>query len=357
LGTGIVLPAFLLVTPTNLSFGLVLTGTQAHAVFTVTNAGSLALTGSVALAGGAFALDVSAFVLPGFGWTNLVVRFSSTQVGLQLGEAVFESNGGNVSPPLSGEGTADLDPWVRLNAASYSGAEGALVKVKVLRRGRAAGRVSVPYFLKSARALAGYDYIDQSGTLTWESGDMAPKVLKIYLILNSKSEPDEGFNIKLGTPVGATLGVPATARITIQGLSEPVSALGATALKGGGAGAWSTSPLAPWRVEGSGLVAGGRGPAMSGLVGPGRISWLRTELEGPGTLAFDWSLAGHEPDVLLFLDQGIVSRRLEAGSAGSREVLFLGAGRHVVQWALAAGSAAEAGAALLDQVVWVPESR
>lgn len=364
-------PALLQVTPAGLDFGIVATGLTAQAGFTVTNAGGLALTGSMAVAYGPFTLSAVSYSVPGYGWTNVTVYFSPSVLGLSTGSVLFAGNGGALDYPLSGVGTSPAAVTViRLGAAAYSGAEGGKVKIKVLREGGSAGTVSVHYLTQNGTALAGSDYTAKAGTLTWLDGDAAAKVVTIAIRLDALVELKEQFKLKLNLPTGAILGTPALAKISIVPAvvkaAAPLAAAGSPAPVGqaGGAAslaealdaaglAWLTSPQAPWLAE-SAVTADGIAAARSGAAAAGQVSWLQTRVDGPGTLAFAWALAGTTAEAGLFLENGKVLGRIGAGEAWLPEAVALGNGPHILEWVYVGGTTPEAGALYVDKVLWVP---
>src|SRR5439155_1504013 len=92
------------VTPASQDFGSVAVGSSADQTFTVQNTGGRTLTGSAStsapysvISGGSFSLGAGAS-------QSVVVRFSPTATGSFTGNVSFTSNGGNVSPVVSGTG-------------------------------------------------------------------------------------------------------------------------------------------------------------------------------------------------------------------------------------------------------------
>jgi len=100
-------PAQLAVSPAILNFGVLAVGSNVQASFVVTNRGGQALTGGAAsLNTGPFSiLSGTPFSLPGFGTTNLLLRFAPTNAASFANNATFTSgNGGNVTNQLVGLG-------------------------------------------------------------------------------------------------------------------------------------------------------------------------------------------------------------------------------------------------------------
>ena len=97
-------PPALSVIPASLDFGTVSVGSSADKAFVVTNTGGGILTGSVSasapfsiISGGSFSLTLGTS-------QTVVVRFSPTATGTSAGNVTFTSNGGNVSPLVTGTG-------------------------------------------------------------------------------------------------------------------------------------------------------------------------------------------------------------------------------------------------------------
>ena len=108
-GTGL-MPAQLVVMPTSYNFGAVGTGTTAQVVFSVTNAGGAALSGTASV-GAPFAIvSGSPFNLPGYGTTNLAVSFTPAAVGSFTNDLIFTSNGGGSTNRLTGTGISGQGP-------------------------------------------------------------------------------------------------------------------------------------------------------------------------------------------------------------------------------------------------------
>lgn len=60
------------------------------------------------------------------------------------------------------------------------------------------------------------DFIDTRGTLTWAAGDAAAKTFSVAIVDDSYTEGAEDFRVALGDPVGADLGDPSKATVTIN---------------------------------------------------------------------------------------------------------------------------------------------
>jgi PKD repeat protein len=112
----------LAISPGSLNFGTVAVGTNAQANFVLTNLGGSTLSNGVAvLSPGPFTLlSGTPFSLPGFGSTNLVVRFSPASAGSFTNSVVVTSDGGNSSNTVAGVGA--ISPAANFIANPTSGA-------------------------------------------------------------------------------------------------------------------------------------------------------------------------------------------------------------------------------------------
>jgi len=120
-GSGLT-PAQLSVLPSSINFGIVAVGDNVQASFTITNLGGAALTNGVATSsGGPFSiLSGTPFNLPGFGTTNLVIRFAPVVAANFSNVITFTTaNDGNATNPVFGVG-ADL-PVAGFTATPTSG--------------------------------------------------------------------------------------------------------------------------------------------------------------------------------------------------------------------------------------------
>lgn len=109
------------------------------------------------------------------------------------------------------------------SAAAFEAEETAgSATITVQRTGGTGGAVSVAYATSGGTAVAGGDYTAASGTLSWGTGDGAPKTFGVPLTDDSDLEGDESVNLALSSPGGgAALGSPATAVLTIHDDETP----------------------------------------------------------------------------------------------------------------------------------------
>ena len=137
------------VNPLALDFGAVTTGSSATRTFTIGNAGTATLTGTVAAASGTsaeYAFTPSTFSVAAGGSTTVTVTYSPTGVGVEAGSLTVASNDplqATIPVALTGSGVAAATPHLALQPASLDlggvtvGASGAL-PVQVQNTGAAA---------------------------------------------------------------------------------------------------------------------------------------------------------------------------------------------------------------------------
>ena len=105
---------------------------------------------------------------------------------------------------------------VQFSLAAYSVAEnGVSATITATRTGGSFGAASVDYATSDGSATAGSDYTASSGTLSWVDGDATSKTFVVLITDDSTYEGDETVNLSLTNAVGASLGTPNTAVLTI----------------------------------------------------------------------------------------------------------------------------------------------
>ena len=92
---------------------------------------------------------------------------------------------------------------------------GVQTTITVTRTGGSLGAASVDYATADGSATAGEDYIATSGTLNWVDGDATSKTFVVLITDDTTYEGDETVNLSLSNAVGASLGTPNTAVLTI----------------------------------------------------------------------------------------------------------------------------------------------
>jgi hypothetical protein len=124
----------------------------------------------------------------------------------------------------TGDGIESYDAFVtkifepatlQFSAATYSVGEGAgSVVVTVTREGNTSSAVSVDFATSDATASSRSDYNAALGTLSFAPGETS-KTFTLFITDDVFVEGNETFNVTLGNAVGATLGSPAAAAVTI----------------------------------------------------------------------------------------------------------------------------------------------
>jgi hypothetical protein len=247
-----------------------------------------------------------------------------------------------------------------LAAASCRVVEGSKLKIRVKRLNGSDGIASVNYLTKQKTALPWVDFMPKIGSLTWGDGDAGEKTVKIPIRADGQQEGDEVFFIILKSPIGAALSAPNRTRICIVSnvksgpvSDEPVAermqklteALDEPNLT------WVTSAKAPWVAQPF-VTRDEQDAAVSCETSSEPISWIQTDLDGPGILEFDWLLKGTGESACLILVNGKVRRLLTPRYDWSHEVLQLGKGDHTLRWVFVGANRIMSGAAYLDQVKW-----
>lgn len=128
------------------------------------------------------------------------------------GTAVSVPSATASSPP----GTPGQPGGLRFALPGYQGSEAEAKVVTVWRLSGSTGAVTVHYATSPGTAVPGVDYQSASGTLTWATGDDAPKTFTVILLDDSAPEGPETVNLALTSPTGgATLLSPSTAVLTL----------------------------------------------------------------------------------------------------------------------------------------------
>jgi len=109
-----------------------------------------------------------------------------------------------VAPPAS----------VQFSAASYSVNEGAGTATITVTRTGGTNAASVAYATGTGTATNPADYTATSGTLQFATGQSS-RTFTVSIVNDTAIENSETINLTLSAPVGATLGTPATATLTI----------------------------------------------------------------------------------------------------------------------------------------------
>src|SRR5579862_2690389 len=93
-------------------------------------------------------------------------------------------------------------------AADTVAASGGSITVSVTRVAGSTGAVGCSYATVNGTAVAGVDFVAQSGTLSWADGDSAAKNVVISILNDGIVSGDKTFALQLSAPTGgASLGV------------------------------------------------------------------------------------------------------------------------------------------------------
>ncbi|MGA2246808.1 MAG: Calx-beta domain-containing protein, partial [Verrucomicrobiota bacterium] len=99
--------------------------------------------------------------------------------------------------------------FVTLGATNYTGAVTAGVLNFVVNRiAGSLGTVTILYATTNGTAVSGVDYIGATNTLTWNSGDVSPRVISIPLLNPGVVGPDKQFAVTLLDPTLNSAGAP-----------------------------------------------------------------------------------------------------------------------------------------------------
>jgi Calx-beta domain-containing protein/hydrazine synthase alpha subunit-like protein len=128
---------------------------------------------------------------------------------------------GNSKPLNQPQALRTLLRYWRTGAPAFSAANfyalktDSAVPVSVNRMGGSNGAISVNFAMADGSALAGSDYVPTNGSLNWNNGDAAPKIIFVQLINNPTIGAPKTFTITLTSAVPAPV-TPATATVQID---------------------------------------------------------------------------------------------------------------------------------------------
>lgn len=109
-----------------------------------------------------------------------------------------------------------LDTLVFAQAAYTVSESVPQVTVSVTRSGSAAGQATVDFATGNGQAIAGSDFVNTSGVLTWADGESGAKTINISIMNDSGQENQESFSVNLSNPQGAAIGNPGTTTVSIN---------------------------------------------------------------------------------------------------------------------------------------------
>jgi uncharacterized protein (DUF1800 family) len=153
---------------------------------------------------------------PFSGAKSFTIGLASASGGATLGNPKMSTvtiNGSGVPVTSAVPGT------VKIAAPTYSVAQTAgTVRISVSRAGGTSGAISVAFTTASGTAKAGTDFSSMSGTLTWNDGDSAAKVVSVPISDASAFSGAKSFSLILSDATGgSSLGSPAQATVTVSG--------------------------------------------------------------------------------------------------------------------------------------------
>ncbi len=172
------------------------------------------------------------------GTHTLVWSYEKDYIDFPIGDAAWIDD--VVLPPFANSGTMQFTAATQSVAESVGNAI-----VNVSRTGGSTGAVSVSYATSNGSAIAGSDFTGQAGSLSWGDGDSTNKPITIPINDDALIEANETFTVTLSSPVGATLGMPSVATITIldnDALSAPGAPTLNAAIAGNGQATLNFSP-------------------------------------------------------------------------------------------------------------------
>ncbi len=146
--------------------------------------------------------------------------------GLQVDKVILTSDNAftptNSGPAQSLSDTEILEISPSIVNITEGNAGFSFASITVARTIGPTGAVSVNYTTTDGTASDSTDYTAYSGTLTWASGDSAPKTIVIPILGDTTSEFNENFTLTLSNPTAGVLLRSATATVTITNDDEPL---------------------------------------------------------------------------------------------------------------------------------------
>jgi hypothetical protein len=145
----------------------------------------------------------------------------SFQVTLTDPSGTTIGNPGSAEVTISGA-AGTVAQTLELGDTAYGVAQGAgPVTVTVNRTGGSTGAVSVAYATADGTAMAGTDYTAATGTLEWADGDASSKSFTVAISNAVAFTGTKSFSIQLSNAMGAGIGTPSSAEVTIGGSASP----------------------------------------------------------------------------------------------------------------------------------------
>ena len=125
-------------------------------------------------------------------WLELAARRGYPSLTSERVAASLASN-----PALVRKALGPLRDAGLVTSGRGPGAGWSLARPAGIRSGGSLGAVSIDYATEDGSAVAGDDYVETSGTLTWADGDMEDKVIAIPLVDDDAEEGAEAFELAL----------------------------------------------------------------------------------------------------------------------------------------------------------------
>lgn len=211
-------------------------------------------TGTVAFVDGIVALDgcaavpvqpsgkdgIAACTLPGLGEGNhrLAARYDGDAFNVASRSAQLVHTVGVLPAACT----------VQMGSAQYAVNESAGgLLVEVVRTGACTNEVNARVWFRDGEAAYGADYDNADGFFTWWPGDRPSQWLQVRVMNNAAGQPPRNFYLDIDYVNGATVGVPASATVTI--VDDDV----APVLMPSG-GTVTANPFGPLAVTGGTLV-------------------------------------------------------------------------------------------------------
>ena len=170
------------------------------------------------------------------GWRPIEIPWSSLVKSTDFNPGPNDGLGlttmwGYAVPAVSGTATVQIDdvelfagtevaPTVTLSAASAEVIEGATASINVRLNVAPTTPITVDYATSDGTAGTD-DYGSEAGTLTFAAGETT-KTISVATTDDAAEEPSETLSLTLSNAVGATLGSPSAATITIVDNDGPV---------------------------------------------------------------------------------------------------------------------------------------
>jgi len=106
-------------------------------------------------------------------------------------------------------------PTIQFGSPTYSVAEGSTTVSIPVTRSTTAGTATVSYATADGTAKDASDYVAKTGTLSFGVG-VSTANISISIVNDGEAEPGQTFTVGLSNPVGAVLGTPSVATVTIN---------------------------------------------------------------------------------------------------------------------------------------------